>query len=68
MKPRFSPSSVALRENGKVADIHFKNKQTNSASELNSVFAKYRDLLVTGRSRYFARPRAIIVNHASNHI
>ena len=66
MKPRFSPSCVALRENGKVADIHLKKK--NSATELNSVFAKYRDLLLTGRSRYFARPRAVIVNHASNHI
>ena len=30
---------------------------------LNSVIAKYRDLLATGKSRYFARPRPIIANY-----
>ena len=32
---------------------------------LNSVFAKYRDLSVSRRSRYFAQPRPIIVNYLS---
>ena len=29
---------------------------------LNSVFAKYRDLSVSDKSRYFSQPRPIIVN------
>ena len=32
---------------------------------LNSVIAKYRDLSVSRRSRYFAQPRPIIVNSPS---
>ena len=42
---------------------HFKILKSPSVKNRN-----YLQKIAVGRSRYFARPRAIIVNHASTHI